>query len=548
MSTLLNIARMTTATSGTGTITLGSAVASFLTFAQAGATNGMTVAYLIEDGNGTGREVGTGVYTSAGTTLTRTPVNSTNSNNAISLSGTAQVALTALAADITNKTGDTMTGALNWATAVTIASGASVAIGAAISNYVIISGVATVTAFDTISQGAFRWCRCSGALTLTHNATSLILPGGANILAVAGDWFLAVSEGGGNWRVAFYAKTTVTGSGSAVLATSPTFVTNITSPIVTGGTGETSSLTLKATSGVGIDGSNISFKVGSDGATLGAVVSYVGDVTVGPTAIGAGSARGPFAVRSKSGSANSGLFATNDFSEDGNTGSALRVSFGATSGDTYSALTAYSAGAGSVAPLVLNQSGNTKVAGTAVRGTTEGTNHLDIFNGTAPVGTLVNGVSLYSSSGDLYAMNAAGSSQLLTVGGGGTSLLMFKITAVNFNSANTDNAITFTLPAGYTRYVYNAIYISHASQTLTTATCGVFTATGAGGTAVVASGSAITVSTASEDAANNTQSLTLEAGMSTTQSQTDLTVFFRVQTAQGAPATGDVTIQIRPIS
>jgi hypothetical protein len=60
-------------------------------------------------------------------------------------------------------------------------------------------------------------------------------------------------------------------------------------------------------------------------------------------------------------------------------------------------------------PLVLQPSGgNVLVGGTAARGTTVGTAHLDLFNGTAPAGTLTNGVSLYSSSGDLKFMNAAG--------------------------------------------------------------------------------------------------------------------------------------------
>ena len=52
--------------------------------------------------------------------------------------------------------------------------------------------------------------------------------------------------------------------------------------------------------------------------------------------------------------------------------------------------------------------GNVLVGGTAARGTTAGTAHLDLFNGTAPAGTLTNGVSLYSSSGDLKFMDAAG--------------------------------------------------------------------------------------------------------------------------------------------
>lgn len=49
-----------------------------------------------------------------------------------------------------------------------------------------------------------------------------------------------------------------------------------------------------------------------------------------------------------------------------------------------------------------------KINGTALRGTTEGVGHLDIFNGTDPVGTLVNGISLFSSSGKLKLADAAG--------------------------------------------------------------------------------------------------------------------------------------------
>lgn len=57
---------------------------------------------------------------------------------------------------------------------------------------------------------------------------------------------------------------------------------------------------------------------------------------------------------------------------------------------------------------------NLKVAGTAVRGTTEGTNHIDIFDGTAPVGTLANGISLYSTSGELRVADAGGNATLLS--------------------------------------------------------------------------------------------------------------------------------------
>jgi hypothetical protein len=58
--------------------------------------------------------------------------------------------------------------------------------------------------------------------------------------------------------------------------------------------------------------------------------------------------------------------------------------------------------------LRLDTSGNALLGGTAARGTTAGSAHLDIFNGTAPAGTLTNGISLYSSSGDFNFMDSSG--------------------------------------------------------------------------------------------------------------------------------------------
>jgi hypothetical protein len=104
---------MATSTTGTGTITLGSAVTGFQTFADAGITNGMTVRYVIE--NGDNFEIGSGTYTASGTTLSRTVSESSNSNNALNLSGSSEVFLTAIAADIDaklDKSGGTMTGVL----------------------------------------------------------------------------------------------------------------------------------------------------------------------------------------------------------------------------------------------------------------------------------------------------------------------------------------------------------------------------------------------------------------------------------------------------
>jgi hypothetical protein len=83
-----------------------------------------------------------------------------------------------------------------------------------------------------------------------------------------------------------------------------------------------------------------------------------------------------------------------------------------TNGGVHSWFTAPTGTAGNAISLVntmnLDAVGNLQVGGSASRGTTVGTKHLDLFNGTAPAGTLTDGVSLYSSSGDLKFMDAAG--------------------------------------------------------------------------------------------------------------------------------------------
>jgi hypothetical protein len=98
MGKLYNLARMTTTTTGSGPLDLVAAAAGCLTFADAGVQDGDIVSYGIVEG--TNSEVGRGTYTAATTTLTRTVLSSTNSNNAISLTGAAQVFITALAEDL----------------------------------------------------------------------------------------------------------------------------------------------------------------------------------------------------------------------------------------------------------------------------------------------------------------------------------------------------------------------------------------------------------------------------------------------------------------
>ncbi len=98
MVTLVNRAKMSTSTTGTGTITLGSAETGYQSFADAGVANGDVVRYVIEDGDDW--EIGSGTYTATGTTLTRTVDESSNADAALNLTGSAVVFITAAAGDV----------------------------------------------------------------------------------------------------------------------------------------------------------------------------------------------------------------------------------------------------------------------------------------------------------------------------------------------------------------------------------------------------------------------------------------------------------------
>jgi len=106
MVTLVNRAKVATATTGTGTITLGAAESGYQTFADGGVTDGDVVRYVIEDGT----------YTASGTTLSRTVSESSNSGSAITLSGSANVYISAVADDFGDALGTVATNDLDLST------------------------------------------------------------------------------------------------------------------------------------------------------------------------------------------------------------------------------------------------------------------------------------------------------------------------------------------------------------------------------------------------------------------------------------------------
>lgn len=118
---------------------------------------------------------------------------------------------------VSNLTGlVTLGAAVNEFKGTNIASATTTDIGAAVGNFVHITGTVTITGLGTIQAGTRREVVFDGILTLTHNGTSLILPGAANITTAAGDSATFESEGSGNWKCVKYMKA----SGRAVIEAS----------------------------------------------------------------------------------------------------------------------------------------------------------------------------------------------------------------------------------------------------------------------------------------------------------------------------------------
>ncbi len=105
----------------------------------------------------------------------------------------------------------------------TIASAGTTDIGTKDAATITVTGTTTITALGTVSAGIKKTLIFAGALTFTHNATSLILPGTANITTAADDRCEVESLGSGNWRCNWYQRAngqTITNGG--------TFSTDIT--------------------------------------------------------------------------------------------------------------------------------------------------------------------------------------------------------------------------------------------------------------------------------------------------------------------------------
>jgi len=93
-----------------------------------------------------------------------------------------------------------------WERGTNVASAATISFGEG--GYFVVTGNITITDidFDTDKPGRTAWVRFNSALTLTYNASTLILPGAANIAVAAGDIACFVSEGSDIVRCLVYQR------------------------------------------------------------------------------------------------------------------------------------------------------------------------------------------------------------------------------------------------------------------------------------------------------------------------------------------------------
>lgn len=92
----------------------------------------------------------------------------------------------------------------------TIASGATVDLGTASSHLIFVSGSNTITSFGSSADTStpVYIVRFGTGITITHNGTSLITPGGADIKTSFGDTVFMLYLGSGNWRIMWYTPST----------------------------------------------------------------------------------------------------------------------------------------------------------------------------------------------------------------------------------------------------------------------------------------------------------------------------------------------------
>lgn len=162
----------------------------------------------------------------------------------------------------------------------TIASATTTDLNTVKESAISVTGTTTITGLGTVPAGVEKTLTFAGALTFTHNGTSLILPTGANITTVAGDVAKVQSLGSGNWRCTSYMRA----SGAPLTSVSTFGDGTVGSPSIAFTSDTDSGLYRIGTNniGIGVNGAKV-LDISTSGAAVTGALSATTTVTATTT-------------------------------------------------------------------------------------------------------------------------------------------------------------------------------------------------------------------------------------------------------------------------
>lgn len=165
----------------------------------------------------------------------------------------------------------------------TLASGSTVDLGSVAATAITLTGTTTITSFgSSMKAGQIKTVVSTSALSITHNGTSLIIPGAANLAVDAGGALVVLCVSEGNYRVLSYLAsaglvTPTTLTAYAPLA-SPTFTGVPAAPTAAAATSTTQLATTAFVNGTALTlaaGTTAATQTARDDSTKVATTAYV---------------------------------------------------------------------------------------------------------------------------------------------------------------------------------------------------------------------------------------------------------------------------------